>query len=76
MSDADLSADLARYQALVAAYEAIDERIDAFLASRGISLDKMSDADKLHYREMCRERDDVHNEMRALEQMLFGDDAG
>jgi hypothetical protein len=76
MSDADLSADLARYQVLVAAYEAIDERIDVFLASQGTSLDKMGDADKHRYREMCRERDDLHNEMRALEQMLFGDEAG
>ncbi len=74
MTDGDLSNEVLRYQALVAAYEALDEEIDAFLASYKGNLDKLEGDDKQHYREMSRQRDELLNEMRMLEQELFDGD--
>lgn len=71
MTDHDLSDELARYQRLVAEYEALDREIDAFLATRNGGLDKMEGEDKRRYREMSRQRDELINERRALEQVLF-----
>lgn len=71
MTDHDLSDELARYQRLVAEYEALDREIDAFLAARNGGLDKMEGEEKRRYREMSRQRDELINERRALEQILF-----
>jgi hypothetical protein len=72
MSD-DLRADLSRYQALVLQYEALDERIDALLDAYGGNVDQMDGEDKRHYREMFRQRDELLNDMRVLEQSLHID---
>ena len=74
MTDDGLSDEFLRYQALVAAYEALDEQIDSFLASYKGNLDKLDGEDKQHYREMSRQRDELLNEMRLLEQDLFDGD--
>jgi uncharacterized protein YdcH (DUF465 family) len=76
MSDGAMKDEVMRYQQLVAEYEALDSQIDAWLASNRDGLDKMSVQDKAHYRELARRRDEVLNEMRALEQELLGDDEG
>lgn len=70
----DLRDALARYQALVHDYEALDETIDALLASYGGNVDKMEGADKQHYREMFRQRDELLNEMRILEATVINPD--
>lgn len=70
----DLRADLDRYQSLVRAYEALDERIDGLLASYGGNVDQMSAQDKQRYREMFRQRDELLNDMRMLEQTLINPD--
>lgn len=76
MTDEALPEDIVRYQQLVLAYETLDTQIDALLASHQGKLDKMEGADKQRYREMSRQRDELLNEMRVLEQSLFdGDDA-
>lgn len=66
----DLRADLDRYQALVAEYEALDERIDELLDSYGGNVDQMTGRDKDHYREMFRKRDELLNDMRVMEHTL------
>ena len=58
------------YRQLVLRYEALDEEIDSYLNAQGGKLDEMTEADLDHYRQMARQRDDLLNDMRALEHLL------
>jgi hypothetical protein len=62
------------YQRLVLDYEALDEQIDALLERHHGAAEKMSPDDLKRYRELARRRDDVYNQMKALEQQIFQDD--
>jgi hypothetical protein len=62
------------YRRLVLEYEALDEEIDVLLARHQGAAEKMSPDDLKQYREMARHRDDVYNQMKALEQQIFQDD--
>ncbi len=71
------SGDLDRvqeYRRLVLAYEALDEEVDALLELHQGGTDHMSSRDLNHYRELARRRDDIHNQMRELEQQILLDD--
>jgi hypothetical protein len=71
------SGDLDRvqeYRRLVLAYEALDEEVDALLVRHQGETDQMSGRDLAHYRELARRRDDIHNQMRELEQQILLDD--
>lgn len=74
MSEGALPENVARYQQVVADYEALDREIDALLASYRGRLDQMEGEDKQRYRQMSRRRDELLNEMRVLEQDLFDGD--
>ncbi len=66
-----------RYRQLVEAYEALDSRIDELVtASRG-DTNEMSADDLRQYREWARQRTELLNDMRLIEQQLnlSGDDA-
>jgi hypothetical protein len=62
------------YRKVVLEYEALDEEIDTLMAEHDGATEKMSEADLAHYRELARRRDDVYNQMKALEQQLLDDD--
>jgi hypothetical protein len=64
-----------RYRQLVLEYEALDEQIDALLASHNGATEKMSDEDFESYRNLAHRRDYVYNQMKAMEQLVLGDDA-
>jgi hypothetical protein len=64
-----------RYRQLVLEYEALDEQIDALLASHNGATEKMSDEDFESYRNLAHRRDYVYNMMKAMEQLVLGDDA-
>ncbi len=66
----DARQQVEEYRQLVLRYEALDEEIDAFLNAPGGKLDEMTEADLAHYRQLARQRDDLLNDMRALEQLL------
>jgi hypothetical protein len=71
------SGDLDRvqeYRRLVLEYEALDEQVDALLELHQGATDRMSSRDLVHYRELARRRDDIHNQMRELEQQILLDD--
>lgn len=71
------TSDLGRvhhYERLVLEYEALDKEIHALLAIHHGATDKMSTRDLEHYRELARRRDDIHNQMRELEQQILLDD--
>lgn len=66
-----------QYRQLVEAYEALDSRIDELVtASRG-DTNEMSAADLRKYRQWARQRTELLNDMRLIEQQLnlSGDDA-
>jgi hypothetical protein len=63
-----------RYRELVLRYEKLDEVIDALIMAAGGVPDKMSPDDRERYRELARQRDELQNEMRWLEQQLMEED--
>ena len=63
-----------QYRKLVLVYEALDEEIDQLIMANGGHTDKMVPEAIARYRDLARRRDDVQNDMRALEQELQIDD--
>jgi hypothetical protein len=63
------------YRQLVLEYEALDEQIDLLLARHNGATEKMSDEDFESYRELAHHRDYIYNQMKALEQILLGDES-
>jgi hypothetical protein len=75
MSDslADLREEMRRYQQIVLAYEALDKQIDSLLMAYGGASENMPSAELDRYRALARQRDELQNEMRTLEQILLND---
>lgn len=72
----DLRQQVEDYRKAVLQYEALDEQIDALLASHGGDAEAMSMDELKQYRGLARLRDDLFNEIRMLEQTLLHDDSG
>ena len=72
MSD-DMRQQVARYKELVAKYEALDEQIDALIEEHQGHSENFSDETRERYLKMARERDEIQNLMREMEQELFKD---
>lgn len=68
-SDAELS-HVQRYQQIVLQYEALDEQIDALIMEYGGGSENMPPDAYARYRDLARQRDELFNEMRELEQLL------
>ena len=73
-SQPDPLALVQKYQQLVLAYEKLDHEIDNLIMTHGGTSDKMPPEALSAYRALARQRDDVQNEMRELEQELNFDD--
>jgi hypothetical protein len=69
----DMSQQVARYKELVAQYEALDEQIDALIEAHQGYSENFSDKTRERYLQLARERDEIQNFMRELEQELFKD---
>lgn len=63
------------YRRLVIEYETLDKQIDELIMAHGGHSDNMSPDELARYRQLARQRDDIQNEMRALEQELQIDDS-
>ena len=70
----DMLQQVARYDELVKRYHALDQQIDKLLNDHQGHSENMSDDAMQRYRSLARERDDVFNAMRAMEQVLFADE--
>jgi hypothetical protein len=70
----DMVRQVEKYDELVKHYHALDEQIDKLLHDHQGHSENMSDESMQHYRSLARERDDVFNAMRAMEQILFADE--
>ncbi len=73
-NDSDLLQQVQYYRKVVLMYEALDEEIDALIMAHGGTSDKMPWEDLRRYRDLARQRDELLNEMRTLEQQLLTDD--
>lgn len=65
---------VALYQNLVLEYEKLDEQIDNLLMRNNGHTEGMSDADYRTYRELAERRDEIHNQIQALENRLLDDE--
>ena len=59
-----------QYRKLVYIYEALDEKIDNLIMANGGGAEKMSETDLKLYRKWAKERTEILNDMRILEQQL------
>ncbi len=66
--------DVQRYRKLVLIYEALDKQIDELIMSYGGGTANMPSEAFERYRELARQRDEMQNEIRLLEQQLMNDD--
>lgn len=62
-----------RYNELVQQYHALDEQIDDLLHAHQGHSQNMTDESRQQYRALARERDNIFNQMRTLEQELFAE---
>jgi hypothetical protein len=74
MGDNDILQQVQYYRKVVLMYEALDEEIDTLIMAHGGTSDKMPQEDLKRYRDLARQRDELLNEMRAIEQNLLSDD--
>ncbi len=70
----DTRSQVERYRLLVLRYEALDQEIDDLIMSYGGVAEKMPPEALEKYRQLARERSDVQNELRRLEQKLMDED--
>lgn len=59
-----------KYRTWVVKYESLDEKIDNLIMANDGGTENMSKADLQQYRQWARERSEILNEMRILEQQL------
>jgi len=72
MSD-DMRQQITQYDQLVQKYHALDEQIDNLLHAHQGHSENLSDSSRQKYRQLARERDDIFNQMRTMEQELFSE---
>lgn len=70
----DMLQQVEKYDELVQQYHALDEKIDTLLHNHQGYSENMSDIAMQEYRSLARERNEIFNAMRAMEQVLFPDD--
>ena len=70
----DMRDQVQAYDALVEKYHELDEQIDNLLTKYNGYTKNMPPEAIQQYRDLARERDDVFNSMRLMEQKLFSDD--
>ena len=73
-NDSEILQQVQYYRKVVLQYEALDKEIDTLIMKHGGTSDQMPPEDLERYRALARQRDELHNEMRAIEQQLLDDD--
>lgn len=66
--------DVETYQKTVLLYEAVQKKINVLITTSGGGTEQMSPEDRSRYRELARQRDELQNELRFMEQRLLMDD--
>jgi hypothetical protein len=70
----DILKQVEKYNLLFEQYHILDEKIDSLLHDHQGYSENMSQEAMEQYRQLARERDDVFNAMRAMEEILFLED--
>jgi hypothetical protein len=73
-NDSDLLQQVQYYRKVVLMYEALDKEIDTLIMAHGGASENMPPEDHERYRDMARQRDELLNEMRTIEQQLLDED--
>ena len=63
-----------QYRQFVLEYERLDEEIDTLIERNHGGTEDMSKEDYQHYKELAARRDEIYNEIKALESTLLSDD--
>jgi hypothetical protein len=74
MTESELQQNITTYQDLVTRYESAHSNINALIHAHGGATEHMTETEIMQYRALARERDELLNEMRYLEQLLNIDD--
>ncbi len=64
----------AQYQQLVEQYEALNDRIQTMLDNVGGDTRKFAPEEFQQYRQIARQRDEIFNEVRVLQQQWMDED--
>ncbi len=71
----DPKAQIEFYRQVVLDYERVNAEIDALIMQNHGGTEDMSPADLSTYRNLASQRDDLYNQMKALEELLLSDDS-
>lgn len=74
MPDNDDLTSVQTYRNLVLQYEAMHAGINALFQTHPGGTETMTERELAQYRDMARQRDELLNEMRLLEQQLLDDE--
>lgn len=74
MPDNDDLINVQTYRNLVLRYEAMHAEINGLFQTHPGGTETMTDQEVAQYRDMARQRDELLNEMRLLEQQLLDDE--
>jgi uncharacterized protein involved in exopolysaccharide biosynthesis len=66
---------MARYREVVLRYEQLGAQIDSVLGQQRQEGAQIGEAERAQYRVLARQRDELADELRVLEQQLLGDEA-
>ncbi len=69
----DMRQQVTVYNELVQQYHALDEQIDNLIHAHDGHSENMTEQSREQYRQLARERDNLFNRMRTIEQDLFVD---
>lgn len=69
----DMRRQVTDYNELVQQYHALDEQIDNLIHAHDGHSENMTEQSREQYRQLARERDNLFNQMRTIEQDLFVD---
>jgi hypothetical protein len=73
--DKNILARVQNYRKIVLIYEGLNREIDRLLTENKGGTENMSDDDLDRFHGLVRQRDELFNEMRSLEQQLLDDES-
>ena len=72
--DREMLTQVQNYRKIVLIYEGLNHEIDKLITAKG-GTGNMSEDDLARYHQMAYQRDEMYNEMRAIEQQLLNEDS-
>ena len=73
--DREILTQVQNYRKIVLIYEGLNREIDKLITANGGGTGNMSEGDLARYHQLAHQRDELYNEMRAIEQQLLNEDS-